>query len=215
MPVKVLYFDLGNVLLSFSHEQMCRQMAEVAGVSAEVVNEVLFAADGATTVQWRYEVGQLSTDDYFDYFCRQTGTRPDRRRLEHAACDIFRPIAETSALVRRLAATGQRLAVMSNTNPLHWQFVSDGRFDVLRAIGRPGAMFNGAVLSCEVGSMKPDRGIYRAAIERAGVPAEQILFIDDRSENVAGARSAGMDAVLFLDAETLANDLRARGITTN
>lgn len=213
VPPKVLYFDLGKVLLSFSHEQMCRQIADVADVPAEIVKEVLFGAEGAHSVQWRYEVGRLSTDDYYDYFCQRTGTRPDRRRLEHAVCDIFDPIVATWDLVQSLAAAGHRLAILSNINPLHWQFVTDGRFDVLGAIGQPGRPFDWAVLSYEAGSMKPDRGIYRAAVEQAGVPAEQVFFVDDRIENVEGARLAGMDAVLFLDTETLADDLRGRGIT--
>ena len=212
MPPQVLYFDLGKVLLSFSHREMCQQMADVSGVPAEVVKEMLFEGDDAHSVQWRYEVGQLSTDRYYDYFCQRTGVRPDRHRLEHAACDIFAPIAATWELVRRLAAAGHRMAVLSNINPLHWKFVTDGRFELFRAIGRPGGVFGWAVLSYEAGSMKPDRGIYHVAVQQAGVPAEQIFFVDDRIENVEGARLVGIDAVLYLDAETLADDLRGRGI---
>jgi FMN phosphatase YigB (HAD superfamily) len=101
---------------------------------------------------------------------------------------------------------------MSNINPLHWQFVTDGRFNVLSAIGRPGSPFGWAVVSYEAGSMKPDRGIYRVAVERAGVPTEQVFFVDDREENVAGALAAGIDAVLYEGTQKLADDLRDRGI---
>jgi len=213
MSPKVLYFDLGKVLLSFSHERMCQQMAEVAGVPAEVVKEVLFGSAGAQTVQWQYEEGQLTTDQYYEYFCRQTGTRPDRRRLEHAACDIFEPMNDTWELVRRLSAAGHRLAIKSNINPLHWQFVSDGRFDVLSSIGQPGGVFGWAVLSYEVGSMKPHPSIFQAAIARAGVPPGQVFFVDDREENVGGARELGIDAVLYEGTLKLVDDLRRRGIT--
>jgi glucose-1-phosphatase len=212
MKPSVLYFDLGKVVLSFSHAQMCRQMGDVAGISPDVVRDVLFGDDETQAAQWQYEVGQLSTADYYEYFCVRTGTRPDRARLEHAACDIFRPLEETMALVRRLAAAGHRLAILSNINSLHWQFVSDGRFDVLGGVGQPGRPFGWAVLSYEAGSMKPDERIYRVAVERAGVPAERVFFVDDRIENVEGARALGLDAVLFLDVETLADDLRGREV---
>ena len=54
------YFDLGNVLLSFSHDRMCQQMAEVAGVSADLVRHALFETAGSTSsVQWRFERGDL------------------------------------------------------------------------------------------------------------------------------------------------------------
>jgi HAD superfamily hydrolase (TIGR01509 family) len=68
------------------------------------------------------------------------------------------------------------------------------------------------VLSFEAEAMKPDRRIYDAAIQRAGVPADRIFFVDDREENVAGARAAGIDAVQFVDCDTLIADLRKRNI---
>ena len=39
MPPKILYFDLGKVLVEFSHERMCKQMAEVAGTTPEAVRK--------------------------------------------------------------------------------------------------------------------------------------------------------------------------------
>ena len=40
-----LYFDLGNVLLYFDHEIGCRQIAEVAGLTAQEVRRVLLDGD--------------------------------------------------------------------------------------------------------------------------------------------------------------------------
>jgi FMN phosphatase YigB (HAD superfamily) len=238
MPPKIIYFDLGNVLLSFSHARMCRQMADVAGVSPELIRDVLFDANDPSAVQWQYEVGRISTDEYYDYICRRIGCRPDRPRLEHAACDIFQPIAATWELVQALAVqrataglsssaaedsvvrgspdpaagVGPRLAILSNCNHLHWRFVTDGRYSLLRDIGASGSPFSWAVISFEVGSMKPDRRIYDAAIERAGLPPEAIFFVDDRPENVAAARAAGIDAEQFVTAARLRDDLQHRGI---
>ena len=60
--------------------------------------------------------------------------------------------------------------------------------------------------------MKPDRAIYEIAAERAGASPSEVFFVDDRAENVVGAKAAGLDAVLFTDAEQLAADLRQRGV---
>lgn len=211
MPPQLLYFDLGNVLLAFSHDRMCRQMADVAGTSPERISEVVFGTDDSA-VQWQYEVGRITTDDYYEGICRQLGSRPDRSRLEHAACDIFEPIDATSNLVQALAATGQRLAILSNCNLLHWRFVTDGRFPLLRGASTAGSPFAWCVTSFEAGSMKPDRRIYDVAIERAGVPPESIFFVDDRPENVAAARAAGIDAVEYENPAKLVDDLRRRGV---
>ena len=114
-------------------------------------------------------------------------------------------------LVRRLAAAGNRLAILSNTNPVQWEYITDGRFPLL-AMGQPTSAFDWAILSYEVGAMKPDRAIYDAAIERAGVAADEVFFTDDRLENVEGARAAGIDAVQFVDCDGLVAQLRERGV---
>jgi FMN phosphatase YigB (HAD superfamily) len=212
MTPKVIYFDLGNVLVSFSHERMCEQMAEVAGVPLEVVRDAVFGGDDAHNAQVRYETGHIDSDGYFDYFCRATGSRPDRQALERAFCDIFAPIDETWKLVERLVASGHNLAILSNTNSQQWNWCTDGRFPILAGAGRAGAAFGMAVLSFEVNSMKPDRAIYDAAVERAGASPREVFFVDDRAENVVGAQAAGLDAVQFTDADQLVVDLRQRGI---
>jgi len=213
MPPKVLYFDIGHVLLSFSHQVMCDQMAAVAGLTSEAVRDLIFGDEDARAAEWRYECGLMTTDEFFDFFCRATNTRPDRRALAEAVSDIFAPIDETWQLVRRLANEGRRLAMLSNTNPVQYESISDGRFPVLANVGQPGSVFSWAVLSFEVKAMKPDAKIYEAAIQRAGVPAEEVFFVDDRPENVAGARVVGIDAVQFYSIEQLTDDLSKRGIT--
>ena len=206
MPVSFLYFDLGNVLLAFCHDRMCRQMAQVAGVEESVIKWALFEGPESVAKQLRFERGDLTAGDYYNFFCSQTGTRPNRGPLEYASSNIFEVLEPSFRLVKSLAAAGNRLGILSNIGPLHWQFVSDGRFPLL-----PSA-FECAVLSFEARSIKPEPSIYRQAIARAGVPAEEIFFVDDRRENVVGAREAGIDAVLFTGAEQLAADLSARGV---
>ena len=211
MPPKVLYFDLGKVLVEFSHERMCQQMADVAGTSVDVVREAIFADADCRAAVIQYETGHITTDQFFDQFCQTTGTSPDRKRLADAARDIFTPIEPTWELARRLAAAGNRLAILSNTNAVQWQYVTDGRFPPV-ALGHPASAFDWAIVSYEVGSMKPDRAIYDAAIERAGVAAHEVFFTDDRLENVEGARAVGIDAVQFVNADQLVADLVAREV---
>jgi FMN phosphatase YigB (HAD superfamily) len=69
--------------------------------------------------------------------------------------------------------------------------------------------FDPVVLSYRVHAMKPDLSIYRSAERMAGVGPESIFFIDDRAENVEGARAAGWRATLFVDASNLNRQLDA------
>jgi putative hydrolase of the HAD superfamily len=206
MPPSFLYFDLGNVLLSFSHERMCRQMAEAGGVSPEVVREALFAESGSRSVQWRFERGDLNALAVYEYFCERVGARPEMAQLFAAGCDIFDEIPASIALVERLAGAGHRLGIMSNTNTIDWSFVTN-RFGFLNRL------FEHFVLSFQVRAMKPERAIYEHAVQLAGAPPREVFFADDRQENVAGALAAGLDAVLFTTPQELARELSSRGVS--
>ena len=66
-----------------------------------------------------------------------------------------------------------------------------------------------------VRAMKPDAKIYEFAAAQVKVAPEEIFFVDDRAENVAGARRRGWHAVQFSDARQLAEDLGQSGVEFN
>jgi glucose-1-phosphatase len=212
MPPKMLYFDLGNVLLSFSHEQMYRQMAEAMEISPDILQRAFLSQGPAADLIVQYETGQLTTDEFNEAVHRLIDRRPDLQRFAKAVSDIFAPMPETWKIVEHLAGAGHPMAILSNTNPAHWEWVTDGRFPLVAEIGEPESPFAWAILSYEAGAMKPDRAIYQTAIARAGVPAGDIFFVDDRPENVEGARAVGIDAVQFEGAEKFRRDLAERDI---
>ena len=73
-------------------------------------------------------------------------------------------------------------------------------------------LFEVALSSCYLGLRKPELAIYRRALDILGRPAERMLFIDDRPENVAGAEGAGMKGIRFKGAEALRGELGKLGI---
>ena len=203
-----LYFDMGNVLLFFSHQRMAAQMAAVVGVTPDRAWQILFEGD----LSIRHEEGRISEDQFYDEFCRTVGVANlptiDRTALEDAANDIFWLNTPLVALVGRLNAGGYRLGVLSNTNRGHWRFVT-GRFSYLTT------MFHVPAMSFDFHVMKPARQIYLDAARLAGVAPEDIFFTDDRPENIAGAKEAGFDAVLFTSPTALSRELFQRGIVLN
>jgi glucose-1-phosphatase len=211
MPTKFLYFDLGKVILDFSHERMCAQMADASGTTVDAVRSFVLGDPESLAALIRYETGHLSTDEFFNEFCRITKTSPDRESLGRAAADIFSPIEPMQSLLAKLAAAGNRMAILSNTNAVQWEHIVAGKFPLL-AFGRPTCAFQWAILSYEVGVMKPEPGIYEAAIQKAGVAPHEIFFTDDRLENIEGAKALGIDAVQFIDANQLTAELQSRGI---
>jgi putative hydrolase of the HAD superfamily len=73
-------------------------------------------------------------------------------------------------------------------------------------------LFKVVLSSCYVGLRKPDAAIYRRALDILDRPAERILFIDDRAENVAGAEDAGFKAIQFKGEVALRRELVSLGI---
>ena len=59
---------------------------------------------------------------------------------------------------------------------------------------------------------KPEAAIYRHAAEGLGTTPEEILFIDDRLDNIEAALDAGMQAIQYLDHSSFAEALRSRNL---
>lgn len=202
--LKFIYFDLGKVLVDFTVERMCRQMAEVAQTRMEEIHRVLFS-DG---LEVQYERGLLSTEEFYQEFCRRLGRCVDFERLAKAAADIFTWKPESAALAVHLHQAGYRLGILSNTSPLHWQHCWR-RYCVLRET------FSVYALSYQLGHLKPNAEIYQKAVELIGCRPEEIFFVDDHLPNVEGARAVGLDAVQYTGPADLATQLRQRGCRFN
>jgi putative hydrolase of the HAD superfamily len=82
--------------------------------------------------------------------------------------------------------------------------------EALRA--KPGFLdpFDHHTFSYELGIVKPAAAIYLHSIDQLGVAPEQALFLDDRVENVQGAREAGLHAELYTDWEDLSETIAPR-----
>lgn len=112
------------------------------------------------------------------------------RALTHAEARV------DGAVVTLLRRARERCPVVLVSNATPWLD------DDLALLGLHD-LADGVVNSSLVGVAKPDARIYEIAAERAGVPVDRCLFVDDREENVAAAAALGMTAVLHRSAPGL------------
>jgi len=208
MTPEFFYFDLGNVLVNFDHRIAVRQMAQVCGVGAKIIRQIVFDSD----LQTRYETGLVTGQEVYEFVCSGVERvsdgpfeRPAYKALRYAGSAIFALNMPVVPIVAQLKRAGHRLGVLSNTCESHWEYCID-QYAIVSEL------FDVHLLSYEVKSMKPDRPIYAAAMDAAKASPEKIFFVDDRPENVAGAVDAGFDAVQFTTSRQLACDLRDRGV---
>jgi putative hydrolase of the HAD superfamily len=112
------------------------------------------------------------------------------------------PIHEDS-LFQRLSRT-YRLALLSNTDPLHVQHL-EANFTFFR-------FFPTRIYSCSVGASKPNPLIYREALRALKVQAQEAVYVDDIALYVEAAQRLGMGGIQFQSSVQLVSDLKSLGV---
>lgn len=198
--IDTFLFDMGNVLVYFSHTQMCRQIADVCRCNAEEIRVLMFDR------QWENELerGELTDQQLQQRLATHFQRDVPLDELVSACSEIFSLNTPMLPLLQALKRQGKRLVLLSNTSRAHIAFVRR-EFEILRG-------FDEFVLSCEVGSMKPAPAIYQAALAKIQCPPERCFYTDDIEPYVMAGRQHGLQAEVFTDAATLVEQLAARGI---
>ena len=193
--MKNIVFDLGGVLFA-RDKHKC---------SPEFIDFFRFIRTDPMPDFWvEYDRGTLTFDQVIDALCALHGCTPDVARAHvREAIDRQEPVRATERLIGELKRAGYRLYVLSNMSREFIDFLR--RADVY-------ALFDGEVVSCEEGTVKPEPRIYRILLDRYGLTPADTLFIDDRAANIAAAREAGIDGFLFdpHDPEASCEALRPR-----
>ena len=198
--IQTFLFDMGNVLVTFCHDRMCRQMGELCGRSGPDVRRLLIDSG----LQWDFERGHVTPVEFQSRFEEAVGMTLDTRQLAVASADIFTPNESLQPILAQLKRRGHRLVLLSNTTIWHFEFVRE-RFDVLQP-------FDDFVLSCHAGAMKPDAPIYEAALRAIECDPANSFYTDDIAAYVTAARQYGIDAEVFTDTASLIPLLQARGV---
>jgi len=201
MTIRCIIFDMGKVLVHFSHDRMFAAMGEVCGATGHQIREWLWDSG----LQARFERGEIDAAAVRDELERRAGCEIDEEALMQAASDIFTLNQPLLPVLDRLRQAGYRLVVLSNTCPPHVEWITR-HFDVLQR-------FDERVFSYEVGVMKPDAAIYREAVAVAGCAAEECFFVDDLAENVEAARAEGLLGTEFIGVEPLQAALVRVGVS--
>lgn len=198
--IKALIFDLGKVIIPFDLARGFAALSPHCSLPPEEIPQRI----SSTGLVPRFEVGQLSPEDFAQQLSAALGLDVDYAKFRELWSSIFLP--EPLIPEQLLAALRRRyrMLVLSNTDAIHFPMVLE-RYPLLRH-------FDDYILSYQVGAAKPAARIYEAAVARAGCPAAECLFIDDIPLYVDAARQAGLQALRFSSAPQLESDLKARGL---
>jgi len=196
-------FDYGGVICTPQPDSDVARLAGAAGVPVPAFRDAYWAH------RLDYDRAELDGTTYWQKVAAGVGRSfttaqvAELIRLDIASWLHLR--AGTVALIEDVAAAGYRLALLSN---------APADFAEVMAEQPVARFFEHLTFSCYLGSVKPEPECYRAVLAILGARPADVVFIDDRPENVAGAQALGMRSVQFTEPGQARAALAAHGIIT-
>jgi epoxide hydrolase-like predicted phosphatase len=186
--VKGLLVDFGGVLTTSvwdSFSDFCRE----EGLEEDRVKQVFRADPRAIELLRELETGKLTEEEFSEQFGPLIEIENPDGLVDRlfAGMEPDEPMIEA---VKRARAGNVRTGLISNS----W---GRGRYD---RDAFP-EMFDGVVISGEVGLHKPQPEIFELGAKLIGLEPSECVFVDDLRENCEGAEAIGMTAVLHRDTQ--------------
>jgi putative hydrolase of the HAD superfamily len=196
-------FDLGNCLIKLAYERVIGNICRDATVGRDELIEILEQPGGYRDM----ERGAITFREFYDFLCDRTGYRGTTLDLRRVWSDFFDgTIPGSEALLERVREK-YRVAFLSNSNEVHAEVIPRQFGTLFRRDDR-------FIFSHRFRVAKPDPEIFRRALVVFGALPLHEVFVDDLAENVLAARTIGIQAFQFVDAQQLARELSAEGLLT-
>jgi putative hydrolase of the HAD superfamily len=201
--IEAVLFDYGMVLSGPPLPSAWERMKAITGL-----DEPSFHA-GYWEYRHAYDRGTHTGVEYWHLVAGHSGVKLDDgqvAQLINADNDLWTERNEPMiAWAQRLQKAGVRTGILSNLG-------DEMNAGLLKKFGWIAA-FDHCTWSHRLKLAKPELEIYQHAIEGLKAPAERILFIDDRADNIAGARAAGLQTLRYISHEAFEQEMLERGFS--
>lgn len=199
--IRALFWDVGGVLLTNAWDHHERAAAfekfQIDANEFHSRHELIVSS---------FERGKITLDEYLDRTIFYTQRSFTREAFRDYMFTLSKPFPENLEFAQSLTHSGRYFMGTINNESRELNDFRIEKFG-LRQIFR--VFFS----SCFVGLRKPEREIYRLALETTQIPAEQCCFIDDRALNLECAAQLGMRTIQMQDLDQLKSDLQSLGVT--
>lgn len=187
--IKTIFSDLGNVLILVKNVNAGVDVSKYGFFKKKLIRNKIR----------KYEKGKIPTEEFYPWYGKKTGQYIDLTKLDERFEKVFSLNEDMAVLLIKLK-NDYRLVALSNTNKANYEFITK-RYDIMN-------VFDDYVLSYKVGSLKPEKKIYKAALEKSLCKPEECLFIDDIEKFVIAAEKLGMKTIQYKNHSYLEEKLK-------
>ncbi len=202
--IKTVIFDLGNVLALHDARIAARRYAKITGMTFQEVWDTVLTSK----TEKAYTRGEITSYQFYRY-AKGLSKKPDVKMTYAEFRDIWNEIFvenQGMEIILKNLKKNYPLYLISNTNAMHWNYLLPKYNHLLKHFRR-------RFPSHQVGHRKPNPEIYLKVLKLIGrFKPEETVFIDDHPGFIEGARSVGMNAILFKTPAQLLKDLKKMGV---
>lgn len=185
MPIKAILIDADGVI-QYAPEDWSLAFARCLGHEDPTLVQKFTADVYAAETACLSRIGGF--DEALHGVLRTWGCL-EQKSLVLAAMMSIHKHNEVLELISTVRANGTKCYIASNQQTQRAEFMS-------AELGYS-SMFDGEIYSCNLGVAKPSELYFELALKAVGAEAGSTLFIDDRPENVDGARRAGLPSFVY------------------
>ncbi|MFW5686619.1 MAG: HAD family hydrolase [Halanaerobium sp.] len=194
--IKNIVFDLGNVLLDFDPDSYLEELGYSGEIKKKLFSEIF------ETEEWiQLDRGTITQKQAVEKWQQRNPNLKNEIAEVMAEWEkILTLKEETAKILESLAAEDFKLYILSNFHQKAFEYVSS-QYDFFK-------LFDGRVISADIGMIKPEAEIYEHLLEKFNLKAEETIFIDDSKENIKAALKKGIRVIHFEDAGSLEKELK-------
>jgi putative hydrolase of the HAD superfamily len=198
--IRELFWDVGGVLLTNAWDHVERS----AALQRFHLDEKEFSTRHEPLVP-AFERGQLTLDEYLDRTVFYSARPFTREEFREYMFSLSQTIPKVLQFAQALSDSGKYFMGTINNESRELNDFRIEKFGMRK-------IFRVFFSSCFVGLRKPEKEIYRLALDVAQIPAEACCFIDDRAANLESPAALGMHTIQMQGLEQLRGELAKLGV---
>lgn len=199
--IRCVLSDLGRVIIHFDNSIYYKKIADFSPYSSDRISDL---SSAHSSPRWAFDKGEITPEEFYGQATAQIDAKIDYDNFYAIYNDVFSLNPPVLGILKRLKGK-YRLILLSNTDVMRFGFIKKKFPEIM--------IFDAYVLSYEVGAMKPHPRIYGEALKKAGVEADECVFIDDIEENIEAAQKLGIKGILMTPQTDLEAVLREMNIS--